>query len=104
MYAGSLLFGVRMFFFFVFVYESRPRPAEGMGISVVALLFYVLILAFTGTILVISAAAIEVLRQHRIFVFTLLALSFLEAARIIFSPLLRRKEPSFSSAIANMFS
>lgn len=59
--------------------------------------FYVLILAFTGTILVISAAAIEVLRQHRIFVFTLLALSFLEAARIIFSPLTQEGTQLFIS-------
>jgi O-antigen ligase len=49
--------------------------------------FYVLILIFTGTILAISPAAIEALRQHRNFIFTLLAFVPLEGARAIVTPL-----------------
>jgi O-Antigen ligase len=48
--------------------------------------FYVLILLFAGTILAISPAAVEALRQHRNFIVTLLAFVPLEGARAIFTP------------------
>jgi hypothetical protein len=53
--------------------------------------FYVLVLVFTGTILVISAAAIDALRQHRNFIFTLLAYGLLEGVRMIFAPLTKEE-------------
>jgi O-Antigen ligase len=88
--AGVLDHGLMAFACFAFFYlysnlgEALP---VGWGIPLWPSAIYVAVIFFTCTILVISPAAVEALRQHRNFIFTLLAYGFLEGVRTIFTPL-----------------
>jgi O-antigen ligase len=73
-------------FIYLYSYLGDALP-KGWEFPLWPSYFYVLILIFTGTILAISPAAIEAFRQHRNFIFTLLAFVLLEGARAIFTPL-----------------
>lgn len=75
-------------FAFIYLYSNLGDGlGKGWGIPLWPSYFYVLILIFTGTIVAISPTAIEAFRQHRNFIFTLLAFILLEGARAIFTPL-----------------
>lgn len=82
---GSMAFAC--FAFFYLYWNLGFALPMAWGFPVWPSYFYVLVLVFAGTISVISPAAIEAFRQHRNFIFTLLAYGFLEGARAIFTPL-----------------
>jgi O-Antigen ligase len=75
-------------FAFIYLYSHLGNALPmAWGFPLWPSYFYVLILIFAGIILAISPTAIEALRQHRNFIFTLLAFVPLEGARAIFTPL-----------------
>ncbi len=73
-------------FFYLYSNLGLALP-EKWGIPLWPSHIYLLVLACACTILVITPAAVEAVRQHRKLIFTLLAYGFLEGVRTIFAPL-----------------